>query len=189
LNVNASLKSLLTAAASAVLIVGCTEGVMPDAGTERTPAEVVDKSQTQGSQTGSSGASTSALPSAPAGWQGDPLDDPDGMLAKRIVYFDFDSASMRAEGREILEAHAQYLAEQPNASVTLEGHADERGTREYNIALGERRGQAVRRLLTLLGVSDGQVRTVSFGEERPAVFGHDESSWWQNRRVELNYER
>ena len=73
--------------------------------------------------------------------------------------------------------------------MTLEGHADERGTREYNIALGERRGQAVRGLLTLLGVSDGQVRTVSFGEERPAAFGHDERTWWQNRRVELNYER
>lgn len=106
---------------------------------------------------------------------------------RTVFYFDFDQSVVRQEGFADLEAHARYLAQNPSASVRLEGHADERGTREYNIALGERRAQAVERLLVVNGAAAGQVETVSYGEEKPAVLGHDASSWSQNRRVELKY--
>lgn len=108
-------------------------------------------------------------------------------LEQRVIYFDFDNADIRAEYREVVTAHAQYLATSPNMKVRLEGHADERGSREYNIGLGERRAQAVRRALMLQGSGDGQLVTVSYGEERPAVTGSDETAWAKNRRVELVY--
>lgn len=106
---------------------------------------------------------------------------------RTVFYFDFDKAVVRQEGFADLEAHARYLAQNPSASVRLEGHADERGTREYNIALGERRAQAVERLLVVNGAAASQIETVSYGEEKPAVLGHSEQSWAQNRRVELKY--
>lgn len=108
-------------------------------------------------------------------------------LAQRVIYFDFDNADIRAEYRDVIAAHAQYLATSRTMKVRLEGHADERGSREYNIGLGERRAQAVRRALMLQGTGDGQLVTVSYGEERPAVTGSDEDAWAKNRRVELVY--
>jgi peptidoglycan-associated lipoprotein len=120
-------------------------------------------------------------------FQGHPLDDPASLLSQRVIYFDFDSASIREADRPVLQAHAEYLAGHGNAAVSLEGHADERGSREYNIALGERRAKAVRQLLLFQGASPAQLETVSFGEERPLADGHDEGSWQQNRRVEINY--
>jgi peptidoglycan-associated lipoprotein len=107
--------------------------------------------------------------------------------ADRVVYFDFDSAEIRADSRPVVEAQARYLAGNPSAATVLEGHADERGTREYNIALGERRANTVRQLMTAFGVSPQQIRTLSYGEERPAVDGGDEASYAQNRRVEIVY--
>lgn len=115
------------------------------------------------------------------------LDDPNSPLAVRVIYFDYDSSNIREDFRETVAAHAAYLTANPTTSVTLEGHADERGSREYNLALGERRALAVRRQLVLLGASAGQIRTVSYGEERPVVDGHDEESYALNRRVELVY--
>jgi peptidoglycan-associated lipoprotein len=108
-------------------------------------------------------------------------------LAQRIIYFDFDNAEIRPEFRDTVAAHAANLARSPNMKVRLEGHADERGSREYNIGLGERRAQSVRRALMLQGVGDGQIVTVSYGEERPAQSGSDEAAWAKNRRVELVY--
>ncbi len=104
-----------------------------------------------------------------------------------VFYFDFDKSVVKAAGFTDLEKHAAYLAANPSAQVVLEGHADERGTREYNIALGERRAKAVARFMQVNGASAGQLETVSFGEEKPAVLGHSEASWSQNRRVELKY--
>jgi len=104
-----------------------------------------------------------------------------------IFYFDFDKSQVMPEAVTALRGHAKYLVANPSASVVLEGHADERGTREYNMALGERRAQAVARVLTVNGVSSSQIELVSFGEEKPVVMGHNESSWAQNRRVELKY--
>ncbi|MEM7404874.1 MAG: peptidoglycan-associated lipoprotein Pal [Pseudomonadota bacterium] len=118
-----------------------------------------------------------------------PLDDPNSLLSSRVIYFDYDSSDVRAEDQALVEAHANYLAQNPGQRVLLEGHADERGSREYNVALGERRALAIGKLMQLLGVSDTQMRAVSYGEERPAEPGHDEGSWALNRRVELVYRR
>lgn len=121
------------------------------------------------------------------GFQGNPLDNPDSPLHQRVVYFDFDKSEIRDEAKPILKAHAEYLSAHPDVHVVLEGNTDERGTREYNMALGERRAKAVYQYLTLLGVGPSQLKTVSYGEERPAALGHDESAWSKNRRVELDY--
>jgi len=110
-----------------------------------------------------------------------------GVLAERIVYFDFDSSEIKGEGTDIVGAHAKYLATHPTARVRLEGHTDDRGSREYNIGLGERRAQSVRRALLLQGATEAQISTVSYGAERPAVAGHDEAAWAKNRRVEVVY--
>jgi peptidoglycan-associated lipoprotein len=104
-----------------------------------------------------------------------------------VIYFDYDQADIRPEFNELLAAHGRQLVANPNMNLRLEGHTDERGSREYNIGLGERRAQAVRRVLTLQGVSASQLTTVSYGEERPAQTGSDEESWRLNRRVELVY--
>jgi peptidoglycan-associated lipoprotein len=104
-----------------------------------------------------------------------------------VVYFDYDQADIKPEFNQMLEAHGRFLAMNPNAQVRLEGHTDERGSREYNIGLGEQRAQSVRRVLLLQGATAAQVSTVSYGEERPAATGSDEESWRLNRRVELVY--
>jgi peptidoglycan-associated lipoprotein len=107
------------------------------------------------------------------------------LQSRNIVYFDYDSSEIRPEYDEIVAAHAGYLTRYKNARVRLEGHTDERGSREYNIGLGERRAQTVRRALLLQGVLEGQIVTVSYGEERPAVEGSGEAAYAKNRRVEL----
>ena len=124
---------------------------------------------------------------APAPVAMDPLEDPSSPLAQRVIYFDFDRSTVRDEYLDLIKAHAHYLLEHPNRNVTLEGHTDERGSREYNLALGEQRAKAVRDLLMLEGVSADQIAIVSYGEERPAATGHDEASWQRNRRVVIVY--
>jgi peptidoglycan-associated lipoprotein len=110
-----------------------------------------------------------------------------GPLARKVIYFDFDKSEIKPEFADVVAAHARNLTAHPNLKMKLEGNTDERGTREYNIGLGERRAQAVRRALMLQGVAESQLTTVSFGAERPAVEGDDEAAWAQNRRVELVY--
>jgi peptidoglycan-associated lipoprotein len=109
------------------------------------------------------------------------------LMQQLVVYFDYDTADILPEFNALLQAHGQYLAQNPNTQIRLEGHADERGSREYNIGLGERRAQAVRRVLTLQGAGGAQLTTVSYGEERPAQTGADDEAWRLNRRVELVY--
>jgi peptidoglycan-associated lipoprotein len=109
------------------------------------------------------------------------------LLAQRRVYFAFDSSTLEGESREIVEAHAANLVANPQMRVHLEGHADERGTREYNLALGERRAQAVERVMRLLGVPSSRLTTTTYGEERPLAPEHNESAWRLNRRVEILY--
>ena len=111
----------------------------------------------------------------------------DGPLSRLVIYFDFDRSEIRSDFNDMLAAHGGYLAANGNAQIRLEGHADERGSREYNIGLGEQRAQAVRRVLLLQGASAEQLGTVSYGEERPAVVGSDEEAYGLNRRVELVY--
>ena len=119
---------------------------------------------------------------------GEPIDfDPAGGELAMVIYFDFDSSEVRSEDTDTVSRHAVQLADNANLSVRLEGHADERGSREYNIGLGERRAQSVRRLLLIQGASASQISTVSFGEERPAAEGSSEAAYAQNRRVEITY--
>lgn len=120
-------------------------------------------------------------------FQGSPLEDPNSPLSKKVFYFPFDSSEVSADDRDTLAAHAKFLADHPQAKVTVEGNADERGSREYNLALGERRAQSVQRLLALQGAKKDQIKVVSYGEERPVATCHDESCWSKNRRVELVY--
>lgn len=112
---------------------------------------------------------------------------PGGKLEVRVIYFEFDKADVDEASKALLVEHGSYMADNPGLDVRLEGHADERGSREYNIGLGERRAQAVRQILLLRGASSDQLNTVSYGEERPAVLGSDDEAWSLNRRVELVY--
>jgi peptidoglycan-associated lipoprotein len=117
----------------------------------------------------------------------DPLNDPQGVLAKRSIYFDLDSYIVRDEFRPVIEAHARYLTSNRNRKIAIQGHTDERGGSEYNLALGQKRAEAVRKSLSLLGVSDAQMEAVSFGKEKPKALGSDEPAWAENRRADIAY--
>ena len=115
-------------------------------------------------------------------------DNPDSPLARRVIYFEYDSADIQGDDLDLLSAHAGYLGANPGQRITLEGNTDERGSREYNIALSERRAVSVQRVLELNGVSSSQITIVSYGEEKPAADGSSETAWRQNRRVEIVYQ-
>ena len=136
---------------------------------------------------GAQGAGAGTASAAAANPDDEAMGPQAGLLATRVVYFDFDSAEIKGAGTDVVAAHAKYLGAHPAIRVRLEGHTDERGSREYNIGLGERRAQSVRRALLLQGATDAQISTVSYGEERPAAPGHDEAAWAKNRRVEIVY--
>jgi peptidoglycan-associated lipoprotein len=129
---------------------------------------------------------------AGGGTSADSMDpfNPNSVLAQqRSVYFDFDSYTVGDQYRNVVELHAKYLAAHGQQKIKIEGNTDERGGSEYNLALGQRRAEAVRRAMTLLGVSDAQVETISFGKEKPKALGHTEADWAQNRRADINYLR
>jgi peptidoglycan-associated lipoprotein len=132
-------------------------------------------------------ATTSAAPDPRDYTDSRNFDNSESLLSKRVIYFDFDKSEVKSEYRAIVAAHASYAAANGSARVTLEGHADERGTREYNLGLGERRGNAISGLLSAAGAMGSQLDTVSYGEERPVCRVSDENCWWQNRRVEIVY--
>ena len=116
------------------------------------------------------------------------LDKADSDIANRVIYFQYDSAKISEDSLSTIEAHGNFIASNKNVSARLEGHSDERGSREYNIALGDRRAQSVRRVLLFQGASSDQLETISYGEERPVMTSHTDDSWSKNRRVELVYE-
>ena len=164
------------------LIAGCKS-------TEEKAAPVEEGAPTATAPAG--GATTSGAPAAGvSGTPGGPysaaaLRDPNNILSKRSIYFDFDEFVIKDQYRPIIEAHAKYLQANRSARATLQGHTDERGTREYNIALGQKRADAVKKLMVLLGAQEIQIETVSFGKEKPRREGHDEASWTENRRVDI----
>ncbi|MBS1200400.1 MAG: peptidoglycan-associated lipoprotein [Proteobacteria bacterium] len=171
---------LILVLATVVLLAGCPK--KPTTAPEGESGSAVP-GQTEGAATeGAAGAGVGEarpLPGAEgAGGEA-------ATAADRIVYFDYDSSEIRPEYAGLVAAQARRLAASPGLRVRLEGHTDERGSREYNVALGERRAQAVRRALLLQGVAEGQVVTVSYGEERPAIEGPDEAAYSKNRRVEI----
>jgi peptidoglycan-associated lipoprotein len=172
-----------TAVIGALLLAGCAHKPRP-AMTPTGTTVPADQSSTSGADTsGAYGAAT-----ANANGSGEGVAGPGGaMLKNRTIYFDFDSSEIRSDYSAQITAHARYLASNASIRVRLEGSTDERGSREYNIGLGERRAQAVRRALLLQGVAESQITTVSYGEERPAVTGHTEEAWSKNRRVEIVY--
>jgi len=126
-------------------------------------------------------------PLDPKGVSGNPLKDPANILSKRSVYFELDSNIVKEEFKPMVSAHARYLQQNRGVKMTVQGHADERGSREYNLALGQRRADAVKQMMQLLGAQSEQVETISFGEEKPKATGHDEKSWAENRRADLVY--
>jgi peptidoglycan-associated lipoprotein len=177
------LVSIACLLSAAVLLAGCPK-----------KATVVEPpaagAQVPGSNAAGQGASTTTTPlGGDAGTQGGGISGagPGGGLAGKVIYFDFDKSDIKPEYATVIAANAQVLTTHPGFKVKLEGNTDERGTREYNIGLGERRAQAVRRALMLQGVSENQLTTVSFGAERPAAEGDDDAAWAKNRRVDLVY--
>ncbi len=164
------------------LLFGCSS----DKVKEEQPVAVEDlSSQRSGASDDSNAQAYGTDDSSTSGFS--QLNDPQSPLSVRVIYFEYDSSEIKSEYRVAIEAHSAYLNQNAGTKITLEGHADERGSREYNLALGERRAQSVKQQMMLLGVSSSQIRLVSYGEERPAVDGHDASSWEQNRRVEILY--
>lgn len=148
--------------------------------------ELGDSSSQAGSQ---SGAQSQGLQSGQglSARELSELNNPQSSLSKRVIYFMYDSAEIKPEYVPVIEAHAVFLANHPQVQVVLEGHADERGSREYNVALGEQRAESIARKLAVQGATESQLRTVSYGEEKPVSYGHDESAWQLNRRVEIVY--
>ena len=165
---------LFAVASLMFLLAGCATNTVPD------------PDPTDTTYSGDAGATTDGVGDDPYG-EGDPIDDPFANELGMIIYFEFDSSDVRATDQDLVARHAMELSSNPGYQVRLEGHADERGSREYNIGLGERRAQAVRQMLLIQGVSPDQISTVSFGEERPVGFGSSESDYAQNRRVEFKY--
>jgi len=165
------------AAVAAVAITACSSGVKLD----EPKAGVEDRSATPTNPPPTSDGV------AQVDMTVDPLKDPNSPLAKRSIYFDFDSYIVKDEFRGVIDAHAKYLLSHKDRKVVLQGNTDERGGSEYNLALGQRRAEAVRKQLTLMGVPDAQMEAVSFGKEKPRAQGRDEASWAENRRVDLVY--
>jgi peptidoglycan-associated lipoprotein len=167
--------------ATAALLAGCPKkvDVQPDAGAATQPT--TSGATTSGVSTGSTQASSEMAAEQAALKELEAL----GL----IIYFDYDKAEIKSEYVSVIAAHAKFLNGNVNRKIRLEGHTDERGSREYNIGLGERRAQQVRRALMLQGVTEAQVTTVSYGEERPAAPGSDEEAYGKNRRAEMSYSK
>jgi peptidoglycan-associated lipoprotein len=167
---------------TAALVAGC--------GSKRTAPAASTSGETVATTPSDSGAQSSGVATVNAGSGANSQGalGPDGPLgSQRVIYFDFDSSDIRNEYVDVIAAHGRFLAGNATVRVRLEGHTDERGSREYNIGLGERRSQTVRRALALQGVQEAQITTVSYGEERPAAAGSDDNAYSKNRRVEIVY--
>ncbi len=169
------------ALASLFLVAACSNAPTNDAAPDNAEPSVPSV-QPPAETTGTAPTRSSSVAETP-----DPLKDPGNILSKRSVYFDYDQFLVKDPDRPLLQAHALYLRQHPTAKVVVQGNTDERGGREYNIALGQRRADAVKQVLRLLGAEDRQIETVSFGEEKSRCTASDESCWSKNRRADLVY--
>lgn len=180
-------KSLLMSVLLAATLAACSNNAVK----EKPAAPVVENSNSSVTKVQPSAPSkeetASTSPATQMEVSGNPLKDPNNILSKRSIYFDFDKDEVKAEYRPLVEAHAKYLATNPNAKVIFQGNADSRGSREYNLSLGQRRAVAVKKAVNLLGAQDKQIETVSYGEEK-AKECKDETCYQQDRRVEIVYE-
>ena len=172
---------MLAAMALSLVLAGCGSDVKLDQ-----PAE--GSSTAAGAGTGGAqgqGTGQSSVTQVQAGASAADKAGPVGVA--KVIYFDYDSYTVKPDYQSVIDQHARFLQSRPNARLVLEGNTDQRGSREYNLALGQTRAEAVRRALTLVGASDAQVEAVSFGEEKPAVAGSSEDAYAKNRRVEIRY--
>lgn len=172
-----SFTTLALVLSSTLLITACGSSVKLD-----DKAKVEERSTTPATST----ADTRTVAPVTAGTT-DPLNDPKGILAKRSIYFDYDSFIVKDEFKPVVDAHAKYLTANKGRKIVIQGNTDERGGREYNLALGQKRAEAVRKSLSLLGVPDSQMEAVSFGKEKPKAIGSDEAAWAENRRSDIVY--
>jgi peptidoglycan-associated lipoprotein len=188
------MQKLIAVAFAATLLAACASQETQDS------APVEDASAAKGATTapgptttgtagGAGPSATAATPASPSsGSATSPPKDAASILSKRSVYFDYDMFVVKDEYRPIIEAHAKFLRDNRQAKLILQGHTDERGGPEYNLALGQKRAESVKRALTLLGAAESQIETVSFGEEKPRNTGHDEAGWAENRRCDIVYQ-
>lgn len=179
------MKRLILALTASAILAACSSTPTK----EQDGASVEDRNgaaaQQQKPPAQATGPTTTPL--EPKAVSGNPLKDPSNILSKRSVYFELDSNVVKDEFKPLVSAHARYLQQNRNQKVTVQGNADERGSREYNLALGQRRADAVKQAMQLLGAQSEQIETVSFGEEKPRATGHDEKSWAENRRADIVY--
>lgn len=175
-------KTLLSLALVNLMLVGCTTTKPVEVTKNDTPAtNPTSKSDDN------RGTTNTGTVNDNGGNKIDPIKDPNNILSKRNVYFDYDKYDVKDQYRNVVEAHGRFLASNPGRSVRLEGNADERGSREYNLALAQKRAEAVRRALTNYGASEKQIEAVSNGEEKPRAMGHDEEAYKENRRADIFY--
>ena len=172
------MKNIALVIAVAAALAGCSST------DTKTDTPVADRSSVQQPQ-GTAGSGTMTRPSGQGAVTGNPLAT--GQLAQRSVYFDYDSNAVKDEYRGLVQAHSRYMSDKRDSKVRIEGNCDERGSREYNLALGQRRAEAVRNALKLLGVQDSQMEPVSFGKEKPVDPASNEEAWAKNRRAEIVY--
>jgi peptidoglycan-associated lipoprotein len=175
---------LATIAGSAVLLGACS--TTDTAGT-KDGAAVENRTPGAGSDAQKPRVATVDLINKPSGSSLSVLKDPNNILSKRSIYYDLDKFDVKDEYRPLVEAHAKYLRENPAAKMLVQGNTDERGSREYNVALGQRRADGLKKMLMLLGAKEAQIESVSLGEEKPKSDGHDEGAWSQNRRSDMLY--
>jgi peptidoglycan-associated lipoprotein len=176
-----SIRMICAVSAVALAAAGCASTKL-----EEKPAPVVEQSKPPPAPAPAPAPPPVARVEAPPP-PVDPLNDPNGILAKRSVYFDFDKSLIKSDYQPLIEAHGRYLVEHAARQVRIEGNCDERGGREYNLALGQRRADAVRERMELVGVPAARVETISFGKEKPKALGHDETAWAENRRADIVY--
>jgi peptidoglycan-associated lipoprotein len=171
------MKKIVLTCLLAALIAGCSSTPTK----EQEPAAVEDRAGK------AAGAGTETKPLGGQGLAGDPLKDPANILSKRSIFYDYDSFLVKEEYKPLVQAHANYLRTNRSAAVILQGNTDERGSREYNLALGQKRAESVRKMMELLGVTQVQIEAVSFGEEKPRCTESNETCWAENRRVDIVY--
>jgi peptidoglycan-associated lipoprotein len=179
----ATLIAILSAAGLAVLLGACSSAPQsqPPASVEERKPGVGDTAKPVESRP----VTPVDVTGAPAGSALNPLKDPANVLSKRSIYYDFDKFEVKDEYRGLVEAHAKYLRENPGARMLIQGNTDERGSREYNVSLGQRRSDGVKKMMVLLGAREGQVESVSLGEEKPQAEGRTEDAWARNRRSDM----
>ena len=184
------MKNLFFISLLALSVVACGDRIKPDdeATGDSNAADSANAGATAGGIDSGTGPGGTALEGGKlVSYEKNAINDPNNVLSEKIVYFSFDSNTVGDDYVELVKHHGKYLSFNANASVRLEGHADERGTREYNVALAEKRAQSVKQLMLYEGAGNDQISIISYGEEKPVAFGHDDESMSLNRRVEIAY--